>query len=65
MKSLSFEKQPEFLKWYTFEAMSGYKKFKIEKGKARVVSISGTTPSYGTEVTFESQKANPISALFG
>jgi hypothetical protein len=36
MKSLSFEKQPEFLKWYTFEAMSGYKKFKIEKGKASV-----------------------------
>ena len=35
-----------------------------EKGKARVVSISGTTPSYGTEVTFESQKANPISATF-
>ena len=24
------------LKWYTFEAMSGYKKFKIEKGKASV-----------------------------
>ena len=35
-KSLSFEKQPEFLKWYTFEAMSGYKKFLIEKGKASV-----------------------------
>ena len=35
-----------------------------EKGKARVVSISGTTPSYGTEVTFESQKVNPLSATF-
>jgi hypothetical protein len=35
-KHLSFEKQPEFLKWYTFEAMSGYKKFSIPKGKASV-----------------------------
>jgi len=35
-ENLSFEKQPDFLKWYTFEAMSGYKKFSIEKGKASV-----------------------------
>ena len=35
-EKLSFEKQPDFLKWYTFEAMSGYKKFSIEKGKASV-----------------------------
>jgi hypothetical protein len=26
-KHLNFERQPEFLKWYTYEAMSGYKKF--------------------------------------
>ena len=35
-KDLSFEKNPEFLKWYTFEAMSGYKKFSLERGKASV-----------------------------
>ena len=35
-KNLTFDKQPEFLKWYTFEAMSGYKKFAIQKGKASV-----------------------------
>ena len=35
-KNLTFEKQPDFLKWYTYEAMSGYKKFSIEKGKASV-----------------------------
>jgi len=26
-KNLNFEKKPDFLKWYCFEAMSGYKKF--------------------------------------
>ena len=35
-EQLSFEKKPEFLKWYTFEAMSGYKKFSLERGKASV-----------------------------
>ena len=35
-KDLNFDKQPDFLKWYTFEAMSGFKKFSIEKGKASV-----------------------------
>mgnify|MGYP001408794143 CR=1 FL=1 len=35
-KHLTFEKQPDFLKWYTYEAMSGYKKFAISKGKASV-----------------------------
>ena len=35
-----------------------------EKGKARVVSISGTTPSFGTEATFESQKAATLTAVF-
>ena len=35
-----------------------------EKGKARVVSISGTSISYGTEVTFESQKGPRIAAVF-
>ena len=35
-----------------------------EKGKARVVSISGTSISYGTEVTFESQKGPRIAATF-
>ena len=35
-KDLTFEKQPDFLKWYTYEAMSGYKKFAISKGKASV-----------------------------
>ena len=35
-RDLNFDKQPDFLKWYTFEAMSGYKKFSIEKGKASV-----------------------------
>ena len=35
-KHLTFDKQPNFLKWYTYEAMSGYKKFSIEKGKASV-----------------------------
>ena len=33
---LTFETQPDFLKWYTYEAMSGYKKFSIQKGKASV-----------------------------
>ena len=35
-KYLTFDKQPDFLKWYTYEAMSGYKKFSIQKGKASV-----------------------------
>ena len=35
-EDLNFDKQPDFLKWYTFEAMSGFKKFSIEKGKASV-----------------------------
>ena len=35
-----------------------------EKGKAIVVSISGTSISYGTEVTFESQKGPRIAATF-
>ena len=35
-RDLNFDKQPDFLKWYTFEAMSGYKKFSIERGKASV-----------------------------
>ena len=35
-KHLTFEKQPEFLKWYTYEAMSGVKKFSIQRGKASV-----------------------------
>jgi len=35
-----------------------------EKGKARVVTVSGTSLSYGTEATFESQKANPMTAVF-
>ena len=32
-KYLTFDKQPDFLKWYTYEAMSGYKKFSIQKEK--------------------------------
>ena len=35
-----------------------------EKGKAIVVSISGTSISYGTEVTFESQRGPRIAATF-
>ena len=35
-----------------------------EKGKARVVIISGTTPSYGTEVTFEAGKTGNLAANF-
>jgi len=35
-----------------------------EKGKARVVTVSGTSLSYGTEATFESQKVNPLTAVF-
>ena len=34
--NLTFDTQPDFLKWYTYEAMSGYKKFSIQKGKASV-----------------------------
>ena len=33
---LTFEKQPEFLKWYTYEAMSGYKKFSNKQAAASV-----------------------------
>ena len=35
-----------------------------EKGKARVVTVSGTSLSYGTEATFETGKTNPLSATF-
>ena len=35
-KHLNFEKQPEFLKWYTYEAMSGYKKFSLKQAAASV-----------------------------
>ena len=35
-----------------------------EKGKARVVTVSGTSLSYGTEATFESGKVNPLTAVF-
>ena len=35
-KNLNFEKNPEFLKWYCFEAMSGYKKF---SNKTSIASI--------------------------
>lgn len=35
-KNLSFEKNPIFRKWYTFEAMSGYKKFSNQKSIASV-----------------------------
>ena len=34
--NLTFDTQPDFLKWYTYEAMSGYKKFSRQKGKASV-----------------------------
>jgi hypothetical protein len=33
---ISIEKTPNFLKWYVFEAMSGYKKFKDERSVASV-----------------------------
>lgn len=36
-KHLNFHDQPDFLKWYTFEAMSGYKKFK--RGEKATASI--------------------------
>ena len=35
-KNLNFEKKPNFLKWYCFEAMSGYKKF---SNKTSIASI--------------------------
>ena len=35
-KHMNFEKQPEFLKWYTYEAMSGYKKFSLKQAAASV-----------------------------
>jgi len=35
-KNLSFEKNPIFRKWYTFEAMSGYKKFSNQQSIASV-----------------------------
>ena len=35
-----------------------------ERGKARVVTVSGTSLSYGTEVTWETGKVNPLSATF-
>ncbi len=35
-KNLNFEKKPDFLKWYCFEAMSGYKKF---SNKTSIASI--------------------------
>ena len=35
-KNLSFEKNPIFRKWYTFEAMSGYKKFSNQKSVASI-----------------------------
>jgi hypothetical protein len=35
-KYMNFEKQPEFLKWYTYEAMSGYKKFSLKQAAASV-----------------------------
>jgi len=35
-KNLSFEKNPIFRKWYTFEAMSGYKKFSNQKSIASI-----------------------------
>jgi len=37
---LSFEKEPEFRKWFVFEAMSGYKKFKL--GEQSTASICVT-----------------------
>ena len=36
---LNFEKNPEFMKWYIFEAMSGLKKF---KNKLAVASVCVT-----------------------
>ena len=35
-KTLNFDKNPEFLKWYIFEAMSGYKKFDGAQSAASV-----------------------------
>ena len=35
-KNLNFEKNPIFRKWYTFEAMSGYKKFSNQKSVASI-----------------------------
>jgi len=35
-KNLNFEKNPIFRKWYTFEAMSGYKKFSNQKSIASI-----------------------------
>lgn len=35
-KYLTFDKNPEFLKWYTFEAMCGYKKFSNKQAAASV-----------------------------
>ena len=35
-KKLNFEKNPIFMKWYTFEAMSGYKKFKNQQSIASI-----------------------------
>lgn len=35
-KHLTFDKNPEFLKWFTFEAMCGYKKFSNKQAAASV-----------------------------
>ena len=64
-KNLNFEKKPEFLKWYCFEAMSGYKKFSNKTSVASIcVEFDANTGAISKSIPVTSDgKSSGLSGL--